>query len=124
MNKVMTEEEAVRQFASAMLGLLKAVRPVDSNASILAEIRRIATDAKGACEPEIATGPTQNPVQPLLLNSRQAAKVLSISTRTLFGLSVPRGPIPVVRIGTRTCYAVSDLETAIETLKVRPTTKA
>ena len=119
MNKVMTEEEAVRQFASAMLALLKAVRPVDANASILAEFRRIAMDAKGARGLEVSSVPTENVGKPLLLNVRQAAKSLSVSTGTLFNLSAPRGPIPVVKMGARTCYDVRDLEAAIETLKVK-----
>lgn len=109
----------MRQFALAKLGLLKAMRLVDGSASILAEIRRIATDAKGAREPEIASGPTEKVGQPLLLNARQAAKSLSVSAGTLFNLSAPRGPIPVVKMGARTCYDVRDLEAAIETLKVK-----
>lgn len=119
MNNVMTEEDAVRQFASAMLALIKAIRPVESNASILAEIRRMATDVKGARSSEVASVPTDKVDQPPLLNVRQAAKSLSVSTGTLFNLSAPRGPIPIVKMGARTCYDVRDLEAAIETLKVK-----
>lgn len=36
---------------------------------------------------------------PLALRPAEAAKSLGISPRTLFGLTQPRGPIPVVRVG-------------------------
>ena len=51
------------------------------------------------------------------LGLREAANALSISTRTLWGKTDPRGPIPSVRIGTRVLYAVSDLKAAIERMK-------
>ena len=39
------------------------------------------------------------PVESLALRPREAAKALSISARTLWGLTAPRGPIPCVRVG-------------------------
>jgi len=36
---------------------------------------------------------------PMTLRLRDAARYLSISPRLLWGLTVPRGPIPAVRIG-------------------------
>jgi len=36
---------------------------------------------------------------PLALGPREAAKALGISVRTLWGLTVPRGPIPAIRLG-------------------------
>jgi len=38
-------------------------------------------------------------VEPLALRPREAARAMSISERTLWGLTAPRGPIPCVRIG-------------------------
>lgn len=38
-------------------------------------------------------------IQPLALRSREAAKVLSISPRTLWGLTHPRGPIRACKLG-------------------------
>jgi hypothetical protein len=38
-------------------------------------------------------------VETLALRPRDAAKALSISARTLWGLTTPRGPIPCVRVG-------------------------
>ncbi|MBX7135150.1 MAG: helix-turn-helix domain-containing protein [Fimbriimonadaceae bacterium] len=111
-----SEEYAVRQFAAAMLGFVKAVRTAD-NARLVGEFRRIATETHGS---EVATLRNQPAVKPLLLNVRQAAKSLAISTGTLFNLTAPRGPIPAVKIGARVCYAVLDLEQAIERFRVKP----
>ena len=41
----------------------------------------------------------------LLIPARDAAKALSISERTLWGLTAPRGPIPCVRLGGRVLYS-------------------
>ncbi len=35
----------------------------------------------------------------LALRPREAAKALGIGSRTLWGLTAPRGPIPCIRIG-------------------------
>jgi hypothetical protein len=115
MPDILTEEEAVRHFAAATLGLLKTFRAVD-NSRLVAEIRRIAKEAHDS---EAASFQTQQAAKPMLLNARQAAKSLSISERTLHSMTAPRGPIPAVKIGTRVCYAVPDLERAIEALKVK-----
>jgi hypothetical protein len=37
--------------------------------------------------------------EPLALRARDAAKLLSISPRTLWALTAPRGPIPCIRVG-------------------------
>jgi hypothetical protein len=116
MESTATEEDAVRHFAAATFGLLKTFRSAD-NARLVAEVRRIARETH---DPEVARLENQQASKPMLLNARQAAKSLSISRGTLHGLTAPRGPIPVVKIGTRVCYAVVDLEQAIETFKVRP----
>lgn len=47
---------------------------------------------------------------PLAVPPRDAARLLSISERTLWSLTVPRGPIPCVRIGRSVRYAVAALE--------------
>ena len=53
----------------------------------------------------------------LLLDAREAAAALSISTRSLWSITHPRGPVPVVRIGSRVLYSVADLQAAIERMK-------
>jgi hypothetical protein len=56
-------------------------------------------------------------VKPLLVSHREAAKMLSISDRTLWGLTAPRGPIPCVRFGRLVRYSVDDLNAAISHFK-------
>jgi hypothetical protein len=59
------------------------------------------------CEPHFAVSdlPKQSTMKsesaqaPLALRPAEAATALSISPRTLWGLTAPRGPIPCLRIG-------------------------
>jgi excisionase family DNA binding protein len=46
----------------------------------------------------------------LLLSAREAAKVLSVSERTLWSWTSPRGTIPTVRLGHRVLYSILALE--------------
>ncbi len=46
---------------------------------------------------------------PLLVDSHAAAELLSISERTLWTLSAPRGDLPVVRLGRAVRYDLDDL---------------
>jgi len=39
--------------------------------------------------------------EPLAVDAREAARLLSISERSLWSLTSPRGPIPCVRMGAR-----------------------
>ena len=50
----------------------------------------------------------------LLLPPREAAAALSISERTLWAVTAPRGPLPAVRIGRSVRYCVDDLRRWIE----------
>ena len=45
----------------------------------------------------------------LLLNKCEAAAQLSISVRKLWSITMPRGPIPCVKIGSRCLYPVEGL---------------
>ena len=57
---------------------------------------------------------------PMLLRLRQAAKVLAVSERTLWGMSAPRGPIPIVRVGAKRRgirYDVRDLRNWVDSQK-------
>jgi hypothetical protein len=56
---------------------------------------------------------------PLLVSARRAAKLLSVSERTLWGMTWPRGDLPAIRLPGRgrarsIRYAVGDLEKWIE----------
>jgi hypothetical protein len=50
---------------------------------------------------------------PLALRPREAAKALGVSARLLWALTVPRGPVPCVRVGAgrrkTVLYVLSDL---------------
>lgn len=50
----------------------------------------------------------------LLLGLRDAAKMLSICERTLWGMTWPRGSIKSVRIGSRILYSVDGLRRWID----------
>jgi hypothetical protein len=62
-----------------------------------------------------ATAPTDAAGAALLVTPRVAAQLLSISERTLWALSHPRGALPVVRLpGTRAVrYSVAALQAFI-----------
>ena len=44
----------------------------------------------------------------LLVNEREAARMLSICPRTLWGMAA-RGEVPVVRLGSRKLYSIDSL---------------
>ena len=50
----------------------------------------------------------------LLLPPREAAAALSISERTLWAVTAPRGPLPAVRIGRSVRYCVDDIRRWID----------
>lgn len=49
-------------------------------------------------------------VSPLAVKASEAAKLLSVSPRTLWAKTAPRGPIRSVRIGRDHHYPVAELE--------------
>ncbi|MEX2287447.1 MAG: helix-turn-helix domain-containing protein [Planctomycetaceae bacterium] len=55
--------------------------------------------------------------QPLLLGLRDAAKLLSVSEKTLWNHTKPRGQIPCVNIGQRVLYDPGDLQAWIANAK-------
>ena len=56
---------------------------------------------------------TDSRPEPLLLPGKEAARILGISTRTLWTLS-NMGAIPSIRIGRAVRYSVSDLHLFID----------
>ncbi len=52
-----------------------------------------------------------------LYDSKQAANALQISERTLWSLTVPRGPLPCVRIGKSVRYDLADIKMFINSNK-------
>lgn len=78
----------------------------------------------GAIVSTLLTRPAAEALR-LLLTHRQAAAALAISERTLWEMTAPRGPIPVLRLPGRgkartLRYAVDDLQRWIEETKARP----
>lgn len=57
--------------------------------------------------------PLSDPASRLLVPARDAAQMLSISERTLWSLTAPRGPLPPVRIGARVLYSTETLRSWI-----------
>jgi hypothetical protein len=54
---------------------------------------------------------TDTPTYPrLLLSAPEAARALNISQRTLWTFTVPRGPLPCVRLGRRVMYSPQTLQ--------------
>jgi hypothetical protein len=51
---------------------------------------------------------------PLAIRAMEAARLLSISERTLFALSQPRGPIPCIRLNRSVRYSVDALRRYVE----------
>jgi excisionase family DNA binding protein len=56
---------------------------------------------------------TETPVPQLLLTAREAAAVLAVSERTLWTMTHPRGPVPVVRLRRAVRYPAAALRTWI-----------
>jgi excisionase family DNA binding protein len=63
------------------------------------------------------TSPALAP-SPLLLTPAEAARMLAVSPRTLWGLTAA-GEVPAVRIGRAVRYAVADLREYVERLRER-----
>jgi hypothetical protein len=53
----------------------------------------------------------------LLLPLKNAAAALSVSQRTLWAMTSPRGPIPAIRLGRAVRYDVRDLTAYIDAAK-------
>jgi predicted DNA-binding transcriptional regulator AlpA len=49
-----------------------------------------------------------------LLTARQAAESLSICEKTLWSITMPRGPLRAVKIGRSVRYSIQDLREFIE----------
>ena len=86
-------------------------------AAIESKIDAIDTKFRQMVEAIESTRVAITPAEPLLLDSKAAAKTLSISARSLWDQSKPRGPIPLVKIGGSIRYSPADLAAYIEQSK-------
>ncbi len=75
-----------------------------------------------AGQPLASSVGTQAIVGPVLLTPRDAARLLAISERTLWGLT-QRREIRSVRIGRSVRYAMADLATFVDGLRATPESK-
>lgn len=83
----------------------------DSTARLLAEAKRRGHDLRTATDLEAV---------PLAIPLRDAARMFSISERTLWSLTAPRGPIPCVRLGRSVRYSIAVLQRYLETGRAKP----
>lgn len=112
MNTTPTDRETVaaRRLAEAVLEFVLAV---DEGRQDRSRARRPVEERPGAA----AAPPT---TEPALLNVREAAQYLGVSTGTVHNMTAPRGPLPCVKIATRLCYVRRDLKAFIRERTVRP----
>ena len=54
-----------------------------------------------------------------LLSVAETARPLNLSRKKLWEVTVPRGDLPCLRVGTRVLYAIDDLRAWIERQKLR-----
>ena len=59
-------------------------------------------------------------VEVILISSREAAKTLGISERSLWSVTAPRGPLKAVRIGGRVLYRQAALSGYVADLEANP----
>ncbi len=97
------EVQSARRLADAVLELLLAHEEG-------AEQRRAERERQKSRRLEQPGMSDRPPIPPGLLTQHDAAEYLSVSVGTLFNRTVPRGPIPVVRIGAAVRYRLADLE--------------
>jgi hypothetical protein len=53
----------------------------------------------------------------LALRPRDAARALSISEKSLWNLTQPRGPIPAAKVGRVVLYDIRDLQRFLDAMK-------
>ncbi len=63
----------------------------------------------------VPDAPSPEPIAPLLLTARDAARLLAISERSLWALTAPRGPLPAVRFGRSIRYSLAALQEFVRT---------
>jgi hypothetical protein len=81
--------------------------------------RSLGGEKSAFIRPQDAVHRFSSPEAPsaLLVSPREAAKLLCVSEKTLWSHTMPRGPIPVVRLGKSVRYSVKALANFISTLE-------
>ncbi len=55
----------------------------------------------------------------LLINTHEAAKLLSISEKKLWSMTAPRGPLPCVRMGRAVRYHPADIDNFVAAMTAK-----
>lgn len=108
------ESDAAQRLAEALLEFALAHEDGREHrrASRQKEIEKSRTPTEVLAKPQ-----PKRPTEPDargLLTTKAAAEYLSIGRRTLYSLTAPRGPIPVIRIGTSVRYPLAGLLEAMK----------
>lgn len=101
------EEQAARALGAALLQFILAYESGRS-------LRRPLPTPPAPVQPLSPPEDHEATPRQLLLTVRQVAKLLSVSDRTVWTHTAPRGPIPAVRIGGSVRYTLEDLEAWIQ----------
>lgn len=117
--------EAAHELAEALLRFLKALRPSEPKPTEPPRAPRPESASAWRPEPppprRIEPPPAKDvPPGKLLLSTRDAAAFLSVSGRTLWTLTAPRGPIPSVRLGRSVRYSVESLQAWARSAEQKP----
>jgi hypothetical protein len=97
---------AAHELAEAVLCFLKVLRLF------------AASDESRSRGPGRDIAANQSTHEPILFTPREAAKALRISEKTLWSMTVPRGPIPSVRLGRSVRYSADVLRNAVSQSKL------
>jgi len=111
---------AAHDLGQAMLRFLLALRPEPPKAEKQPPSLRPTPEPPRPTQAAtpFARGKEVSPVGELMVGTREAARLLSLSERTLWTLTAPRGPIPAVRIGRIVRYPVDALRDWVKQSKV------
>jgi excisionase family DNA binding protein len=94
--------EAIVRFVNATLNVhMKAEPPTPVQPSLPAPVQP----------------PDDSEKEPLLVDTREATRLLSISRKTLYTHTTPRGSIPCVRLGSLVRYSLADLRQWLQNSK-------
>jgi excisionase family DNA binding protein len=124
--QISREAAAARKLGEAILELLSAVNESTAErvASTLSpKVTSVSPQQPASSPRALMLAGTTRPPEPILMTQREAAKALGISQRKLWDMTAPRGPIPVVKLGTLVRFAPEDLRRAVLECKVNPATE-
>lgn len=124
MQRTSREAQAARALADALLEFL-----IEREEAAAARARPRVTDQRPVQQRAVAPAPTEpampartiepKPPNTLLVDSKEACRLLSLGERNLWSMTAPRGPIPSVRIGRCVRFSVASLEEFVKRTEVK-----